>query len=158
MIQYKKFTIKTPDANITVAVARENKEIRCGYIIWSEFGSLVFHMRDSWDEMTPEGILEDVDLGTRKGDYISFANMHHEINKLKVRDQFGLKSDWTDEERKNIFRLWYSSEARSLTHGFQFPLLRGQKSVKYPYGSRQVEGFKFKYEPITKEEFLASIN
>jgi hypothetical protein len=95
-------------------------------------------MRTLWDEMTPETILSDIELATRKGNYLCFATILREINKLKTRDLFGIESDYTLEERRTIFKMWYSAEARRLTHCFQFPLLRGQVSKRFPNGSIKV--------------------
>jgi hypothetical protein len=134
----KSFVIQTFDWNIPVEIKRDKVEDVRGYLILLYYGVDTVFMRTLWDEMTPETILSDIELATRKGNYLCFATMLREINKLKTRDLFGIASDYTSEERRAIFKMWYSAEARSLTHCFQFPLLRGQVSKRFPNGSIKV--------------------
>lgn len=136
----KIFVVHCSTSKITVEIKRDSSEDERGYLIWCVYGVHTFPMRMSWDEMDEKSILEDIELGTRKKEYVCFANLLQEINKIKIRDMFGIPWDRSPEERKALFKLWYSPQARGLTHCFQFPLLKGQVSKRFPNGSRREPG------------------
>jgi hypothetical protein len=87
-----------------------------------------------WENATIEELIEDIEVITRKSGYVCFGTIHHEIRKLKIRDHFGILSDYTPAERSKLFRLYYSQEARKLTSACHFPLKSTDVSRQYPLG------------------------
>jgi hypothetical protein len=133
----KRFNFQTVDYVATITVALEKgKEYgfienlgNCPQTVYSLTKNI---LRTLWEETNEQTVLEDVELYTRREFSVSFATMQSAIAKLKIRDYFGIESDYSQEDRQHLFSLWYSPEARALTHRFQFPLLKTQLSTRFP--------------------------
>jgi hypothetical protein len=87
-----------------------------------------------WYNVTAQELVDDIELSTKRSEYVCFGTMYQEVWKLKIRDHFGIESDYSPEERAQLFKLWYSNEARKLTNASQFPLRRRDISRQYPNG------------------------
>ena len=144
----KTFTIVTAECNIPVEVERRSTRDEYGYVNLMFYGITTVFMRTPWEEMTIDTVISDIELTTRRTDYISYANMREEVNKIKNRDLFEIQPDRSLEERRNIFALRYGAEARSLTDCFHFPLLKGQVSKRFPNGSIKIPGQKCSVDRI----------
>ena len=143
IVDRKTFNFQTVDYVATITVALEkDKEYgfieslgNCPQTVYSLAKNT---LRILWEETNEQTVLEDVELYSRREFGISFATMRLAIAKLKIRDYFGIESDYSQEERHNLFAMWYSPEARVLTDRFQFPLLKSQQSTRFPNGKELV--------------------
>lgn len=143
IVNRKTFNFQVVDYVATITVALE-KDKEYGFI--EDLGncsqSVYFLskniLRTTWEETNEQTVLEDVELYTIREFGVSFALMRLALAKLKIRDYFGIESDYSEEERQRLFALWYLPEARALTNGSQFPLLKSQMSRRFPNGKELV--------------------